>query len=287
MSQAPLPIVLVSGFLGSGKTTLLNHFLRNNEGRRIAMIVNEFGAIDIDAGMLRKASTSGDFKSVDFVELENGCICCSLQKELIFAIQEFAASGRIDLVIVESTGVADPFAAACALHLAFGEGSAVEGVARLWALITVVDGYSFLEYLKSEDMMTDDLTMAELLVHQIECANILVLNKVDLLDGDTISRAEEVLRMMNAQASIIPTTQAKIETSKILEEPPVDFEEIHAVATDYQHEHLATEILREERYGRSNENRLGFYGDRLPDGGSGQDPRPGPGLDRKQHADLV
>jgi G3E family GTPase len=224
MMADKLPVTVLSGFLGAGKTTVLNHVLKNREGLRVAVIVNDMSEINIDAQIVREA---GSLSRVDekLVEMTNGCICCTLREDLLVEVGRLAREGRFDYLLIESTGISEPLPVAETFTFEDEEGRSLGDVARLDTMVTVVDAGSFLrEYLDSDYLRDrgialgeeDDRTVVDLLIEQVEFCDVLVVNKVDRVDEGDLARLEAILYQLNPGAEIIHAQFGSVPLDRVL-----------------------------------------------------------------------
>ncbi|MBX3199800.1 MAG: zinc metallochaperone GTPase ZigA [Labilithrix sp.] len=232
-----LPVTVLSGFLGAGKTTVLNHVLANRDGLKVAVIVNDMSEVNIDARLVKGGAASLSRVDEKLVEMQNGCICCTLREDLLLEVAELARAGRFDYLIVESTGISEPLPVAETFTFADEDGRTLSDVARLDTMVTVVDAASFLDDWRSADDLRDrraalsdddDRTVADLLVDQIEFADVLVLSKLDLVSPEDGDRLEAILRGLNTRARIVRAVHGRVPLESVLGTQLFDFEQAAA-----------------------------------------------------------
>ncbi|KAL6692794.1 cobW domain-containing protein [Trichoderma pleuroticola] len=247
----PLPVTLLSGFLGSGKTTLLQHILKSDHGLRIAVVVNDIGAINVDASLIKKTHhlTKTNEK---IIALQNGCICCTLRGDLLEELVRISQLQQFDYIIIESSGISEPeqvaetFDSRLAEQMSLlteGEGTAdldedmikvlnklkqaggLEKFAHLDTTVTVIDAFTMLNDFDTADLLSvrrddvtpeDERTVSDLMVDQIEFADVIILNKIDMVNDETKARILELVKQLNHRAKILESKYSKVDVKELV-----------------------------------------------------------------------
>ncbi|AMJ88493.1 MULTISPECIES: zinc metallochaperone GTPase ZigA [Alteromonas] len=232
MNNAKLPVTVLSGFLGAGKTTVLSHILNNREGKRVAVIVNDMSEVNIDASIV-KNGVSLNHSEEKLVEMSNGCICCTLREDLLLEVNRLAATGSFDYLLIESTGISEPLPVAETFTFADEDGVSLSDIASLDTMVTVVDAVNFskdyeeAKYLQETGESLgeeDERSVADLLVDQVEFADVILISKTDLVDETHLANLTAILKSLNTSAKIIPINKGNIDIDEVLGTQLFNFE---------------------------------------------------------------
>ncbi len=232
MNSPKLPVTVLSGFLGAGKTTVLSHILNNREGKKVAVIVNDMSEINIDSSTI-KNEVSLNRSDEKLVEMSNGCICCTLREDLLLEVEKLAKEGRFDYLVIESTGISEPLPVAETFTFADEDGVSLSDIATLDTMVTVVDAVNFLKdydqakYLQETGESLgeeDERSVADLLVDQVEFADVILISKTDLVQADELERLKAIIKVLNTHAKVMPITNGNVDIDAVLNTQLFDFQ---------------------------------------------------------------
>ncbi len=252
-----LPVTVLSGFLGAGKTTtVLSHIVNNRQGRMVAVIVNDMIDINIDSAIVQQ-EVSLNHSEEKLVEMSNGCIFCTLREDLLLEVNRLAKDGRFDYLVIKSTGISEPLPVAETFTFADENGVSLSDISTLDTMVTVVDAANFLndygeartlkdtgEHLGDED----ERKLADLLVDQVEFADVILISKTDLVDRRTVERLQATLKTLNTSAVIIPIQYGQVDVDKVLNTCLFNFEKAQP-APGWLQEMRGEHVPETEEYG--------------------------------------
>jgi G3E family GTPase len=228
-----IPVTVLSGFLGAGKTTVLQNILRNREGMKVAVIVNDMSEVNIDAELINTGEAKLSRTEEKLVEFSNGCICCTLREDLLKEVESLAKTKAYDYILIESTGVSEPLPVAETFTFTGEDGESLSNYAKLDTMVTVVDGLNFLDELNKSDYLNDrklgissedDRSISALLVDQVEFADVILISKTDIAAPEVIEEVEAVIRSLNSRAKIVRIVKGEFPLQEILNTGSFDFE---------------------------------------------------------------
>ena len=234
-----VPITVLTGYLGAGKTTLINHVLNNQEGYKVAVIVNDIGEVNIDAELIAKGGIVNE-KDADLVPLSNGCICCTLRKDLIEQIHDIIKQRKFDHIIIEASGICEPIPIAQTINFlteSFKQ-KKMPIYCKLDAIVSVVDALRMVqEFGCGDELIKQDIgeeDIENLVIQQIEFCDVLILNKVSEVSAEELTRLKKIIKNLQPKAKIIETDYSNVDISEVLDTNLFDMENLFTSAGWYQ-----------------------------------------------------
>ncbi|MEM1285132.1 MAG: GTP-binding protein [Pseudomonadota bacterium] len=256
-----IPVTVLSGFLGGGKTTTINHIIETKRAQSVAIIVNDIAEVNIDGKQIGDKILQTEEK---LVELQNGCLCCTLRGDLFDETRKLALEGKYDYLIIEASGVSEPLPIAATFTFPMDDGNSLKDVAHLDTMVTVVDAVNFIEQYQSDEMEIqerktrlqthDQTSVVELMIDQLEFANVILVNKSDMVSPERLAKIHQMVRAINAEAKIIDTNYGKVDLAEIMNTNSFDFERAEEYPTWFKEMEKGDEQPSSEGHDHAHEN---------------------------------